>query len=446
MKRLSERHNVSNVQSSRKRNMRVNKAFIAVAAGIIVCVGIAGSYISGYSSRLVNVMPAVKIGSQNTTLQCDYNGKNISINVETHKNIYNYYLNLSSAKNGINDGDYKRLVYTNPADDTVTKLVDSISTTARANGLNEDQTVELVTCFVQNIPYNEAKAEKVLGNDEINNYELSQTPYETLFKNSGICTDKTYLANELLNRLGYSTAIMLFPDAEHMALGIQAPTGYGDFNTKYTYMEVTTPGFAPGEIPKDVSSANGKPAVAINNFDDLTQDIDPTKIDIYSDEKISLPNAVIDVGEGKTYARIKQVVDLENKIVTALENITARKNVLEQAYSELLRRDSYQKSMYNAYSSTPSTTYECGYKYNYNSYNSYNSYSYGSSYRYTSPYTYQCDWVSNPRKSSAYNTYENALYNYNSQVHHYNKLLADYNKTVAAVRQDIDKYKSYDYN
>lgn len=439
MKRLSERKQSKKENNTPKRRINIKKLAL-LSGGIVVVVTVFATYISGYSSRVVNLQPIMKIGEKSTTLNCEYGGNKVSLDVTTYSNINNYYKNLAIKNSGIEQGRYQEFIYSNPNDKTMKEVASKVKSLATTKGLNEDQTIELVTCFVQNIPYDEEKAGIVLGDVNISNYDLSQTPYETIHNNSGICTDKTYLASMLIKELGYSTAIMVFPDAEHMALGILAPNGYGDFNTKYAYMEVTTPGFAPGEVPEDVSNANGKPAVSIRKFDDLTKDIDPSKLDLYSGKTISLPNAVIDVNNGKTYERIKQVVDLENKILAGIDNLVARKNTLESAYSEMIRRDNYQESMYRTYSSISSTTYECGYEYNY----SYNYYSYN--YGYSSPYSYECEYVTNPRKSSAYRSYEYALDSYNAQVYHYNGLIDGYNEALSAVKQNINKYKAYEYN
>lgn len=437
MKRLHERNGTNSISffKNLRQINRKNRLIFLLSFCILVLIV---SYLSGYSSSVVNAFPVFKFGERVNTLSCTYSGQSISTDVKTHSNINTYYKNLSSKNKYINNTELAGMTLSSKNDGAIKNLANNIKTIADSKNLNDDQLVELTTCLVQNIPYDENKANLVLSKSTISNRELAQFPYETLYKNSGICTDKTYLASAILKELGFGTGILIFPDEKHMALGIKAPSGYTDFKTDYAYMEVTTSGFAPGEIPEDINNTNGKAAVAIKSISDLSTDSDPSKVDYYSKKSISSPNLVIEVNDGKKYQRIVEVTNLENKIITGLDQLSVKNKTLEIAYGELLRRKSAQQYAYTSYLSEPSTKLDCGYKYNY-------SYSW-SMYSYSPMYTYQCDTVTNYNKTYKYSSYSLALSSYNYQVSYYNSLLDNYNKSSSTVKADINKYKSYNYN
>jgi hypothetical protein len=64
-------------------------------------------------------------------------------------------------------------------------------------------------------------------------------PYETLYRNKGVCADKSLLLVYLLNRLGYDTVLFNYP--EHMAVGIKSLKNHSFYNTSYAFIETTQP-------------------------------------------------------------------------------------------------------------------------------------------------------------------------------------------------------------
>ena len=377
------------------------------------------------------------VGEKKTTLRCNYANREITQEVRLHRNIYNYY-KLNVKKRGlVESGDYSKFVYSNRQDKTISQLASDIKETGKKHGLNDDQTLELATCFVQNIPYDDNRYSKIAvsGNKSFS----EQFPYETLFNNSGICTDKTYLASLLLRELGYGTGIFIFPSAHHMTLAVKTPSGYTDFSSKYSIIDVTSPGFAPGQIPSDIDKDNGRSSATIKKVSDLNVNDDPSKTLIDESKTIGSPTLVIDVNDGAEYSRIIPVKNLEKKILGELQNITAQQKILVLSYNELKRRDSIQSSAYNSYLLTTSTKLDCGYKYNY-------SYSYFSYSYYSSPYTYRCDTVTNPDKSYKYSSYLTALSSYNNQVKYHNQLVTNYNGMVTGLESDIKNYEQFVYN
>jgi hypothetical protein len=75
-------------------------------------------------------------------------------------------------------------------------------------------------------------------------------PIETLYKKKGVCSDKSLILGKLLAKLGYDVVFMTFKKANHMALGIRVPQGYGNLETDYAFIESTD--YSPiGEIPEN---------------------------------------------------------------------------------------------------------------------------------------------------------------------------------------------------
>ena len=121
-----------------------------------------------------------------------------------------------------------------------------------------DQTAEFLIALVQYIPYDNAK----LNQDPMQpNY-----PYETLYKNSGICSDKTFLTVAILRELGYGAAILDFPNLNHSAAGIACPLVDSVNESGYCYIE-TTNYFPIGVVPPALSG--GKAVVNQDGLDTL---------------------------------------------------------------------------------------------------------------------------------------------------------------------------------
>lgn len=427
-------------RNKRSKVTRRHKFLIVeITVSIGFCLIVAVSHLLSYAHFLADIYPVVKLGDKETVLKCNYAGKDLNVSIQLNKNVENYYRYKSQKQQYLKEGDFSRFVYSNKRDKTISVLAGKVRTLAHDNGLNNDQILELATCFVQNIPYDDARAAKVLSTSNAANYQSEQFPYETLFKNSGICTDKTYLGSLLLKELGFGTGILVFPEDNHVALGISVPTGYTDFSSKYAMMELTQTGFAPGSLPSGIDDNNGKPSYTLTKLSDLNETSDPSSIDLNFTQKIAAPTLVIDVNQGQAYERIVPVKNLENKILNGADVLAQKKANLSSAYSELRRRDRVQESAYSYYLSVPDTKLDCGYHYSY-------SYNYFSSPYYSSPYQYSCETVTNPSKGFAYSSYTGALGSYNNQVSFYNRLVNDYNFSLSVIKKDINNYLSYSYN
>jgi hypothetical protein len=108
----------------------------------------------------------------------------------------------------------------------------------RMEGLNNDEYLELLTHFVQQIPYDPMAP------------ICPRRPDQVILDGKGDCDEKSLLILGLLNREGYDAAILLFPAKHHATAGIRIETeGHPSFRVyelrgrKYVYIETTRPSF-----------------------------------------------------------------------------------------------------------------------------------------------------------------------------------------------------------
>ena len=178
-------------------------------------------------------------------------------------------------------------------DTSIDEIIYKLKATATAQGWSDDELLEFAMAFVQFIPYDSAK---VAGNiTNVNPFY----PYETLYLNRGVCSDKTFLAVVILRKLGYGAAIFDFPDSNHSSAAVSCPMEYSIANSGYCYIE-TTNYFPLGVVPKGLSA--GIATDDGNNFSNLFEASRLGKLEIY--QKTT----------GKTYYLVSNTVATVNKI------------------------------------------------------------------------------------------------------------------------------------
>jgi uncharacterized protein YegP (UPF0339 family) len=89
-----------------------------------------------------------------------------------------------------------------------------------------DDQVSIAISLVQNIPYGGTA-----------NWEY---PYEVLYNDQGVCSQKSLLLCCLLSDLGYGCAYLSFTAADHAAVGVSCPTQYA-YTGSYAFVETTEP-------------------------------------------------------------------------------------------------------------------------------------------------------------------------------------------------------------
>lgn len=128
------------------------------------------------------------------------------------------------------------------------ELIDSIIQTIKQSDpdMTDVQLVRAVTSFVQYIPYDWSKVFDVF--DSVN------YPYETLMRQSGVCSDTTVLLARLLIELDYSVSLFTYEEANHIAVGIACPRGVDNYNSGFCFIETTAPNMI-GHIPSSFGVA-----------------------------------------------------------------------------------------------------------------------------------------------------------------------------------------------
>jgi len=124
-----------------------------------------------------------------------------------------------------------------PAQDSFySTLINTLRSVRNQKGLTDDEYLDLMTVFVQSVPYE----------------SLSQNPpkfpVETYVDKSGDCDDKSLLLAGLLSREGYNVTLFSFAPESHMAVGIVCPGGEYK-QTGYAFIETTNLSFAG--VPTD---------------------------------------------------------------------------------------------------------------------------------------------------------------------------------------------------
>lgn len=122
----------------------------------------------------------------------------------------------------------------------------------REQNLTSDEYVELLTAYVQSIPYD---------HDKLASIEIApRYPVETVFENRGICSDKTILLAGLLAHEGYSCAVLHFAKENHVTVGLPAPDGFDYFGCGYAVVETTAISYI-GAASSEFGVCAGRPKV-----------------------------------------------------------------------------------------------------------------------------------------------------------------------------------------
>lgn len=142
--------------------------------------------------------------------------------------------------------DYYRAFVNDPAQEMLYgDLIRSFRTIRQDHRYTDDEYAELLTVFVQSLPYDNQSA--------VHPDTLSRFPAETLVDGTGDCDDKSVLLAGLLSREGYNVSLLLFIPEHHMAVGLESDClPYND--TGYLYIETTGLSFL-GDVPKRLNQS-----------------------------------------------------------------------------------------------------------------------------------------------------------------------------------------------
>lgn len=226
----------------------------------IASVGGAGT-VSGTSSTGTSVPAASANLDTPLAFNFKYKTNSYTVNQNLSSVLYNSYKSstkvYSYSGTAVSDASLRESFYglffnVKAGDTSLGDLIYKLKATALSNNWTDDETLEFTLALVQFIPYDSAKL--VAGNNRNNN---PYYPYETLYLDKGVCSDKTFLAVALLRKLGYGAAILDFPTANHSAVGIACPADQSLNGTGYCYGE-TTNYFPLGVVPPSLSSGQAQ--------------------------------------------------------------------------------------------------------------------------------------------------------------------------------------------
>jgi uncharacterized protein YukE len=286
----------------------------------------------------VEVIPAPE-GGKEGTFTWKYAGRTYTLEETLFDSYYRFY--SMRPEEIVDTGDEKQAheAYNNffingvPGENTVADVAQKLKSLAEERKLNSDQTVEMVASFVETIPYDfdELNA-RVAG--------LSATvlyPYEVLYKNTGVCQDKSYLAYQLYKELGFGVALFEFPDPadNHMAVGIQCPQEYSNYDSGYCFLETTSLGNKIGLIPELLPQSRiATSDIMIRNPNDeqgVQESHELGRVIVENQITGSQYTGIVDtISTQKEIARLKGVIyTMKASVVSESTALKSRKGTLE---------------------------------------------------------------------------------------------------------------------
>ena len=175
-----------------------------------------------------------------------YAGRSWSLTHRFSTEHYQFFRTLPRILDYTEYADYVK----DPRDDNqLQSLVDELERLGIDAGLSAWERLNLITAFVQAIPY--------VGES----CEYPRYPLETLVERQGDCEDAAILAAALLQLMHFDVVLLAFLDEDHMAVGIRivppVPVADPPFTwngSAYYYLEPTSSGWEIGEIPEQYRS------------------------------------------------------------------------------------------------------------------------------------------------------------------------------------------------
>lgn len=170
-----------------------------------------------------------------------YRSDNYVVNIPVNTSLYRAATTSPNKQPGSGEEDfgylYREMMEDPALDSFYSDMLKEIRKTRYRGGYNltDDEYLEMVTSFVQQIPYDNTTA----GNPRY--------PVEVIVDGKGDCDEKALLLNGLLSREGYDVALMVFSSLKHVTSGIRIhlPSNKPSFrvfsggNRDYVYIETT---------------------------------------------------------------------------------------------------------------------------------------------------------------------------------------------------------------
>lgn len=276
-------------------------------------------------SSWTNRFPALE-GPREVNFKWEYQHQNFELKETLYQSIDQYY---ARKEKGILTGQEESSIqkYLNfPREDTtINKVSGDLTGLAQSKNLTKDETVDLVLAFVQSIPYDTERASTDLAHPRY--------PYEVLYENLGICSDKSLLADVLLRELSYGTSVFLFTKDQHMALGVACPAQYSSYNSGYCFAETTAVGNKIGLIPELKEDRQATSPQALPAYSEVEQSASTKRL---SDPQIIAKASGLSYGGiVETIALLNDINTLKNDLSTINEEIGADEKSLNELGAQL---------------------------------------------------------------------------------------------------------------
>lgn len=210
-------------------------------------------------------------------------------------------------------GIYRSMIQDPAQDDFYEDLLAKFREEKDLQGLDQDQYAELISVFVQSIPY------------ETQNLSSPRFPVEIYVDGKGDCDDKSLLLAGLLSRENYKTALLYFEPERHMAVGVGCE-GEGYAKSRYAYIEttnVTLIGVVPDELQGGVRITSSPVVIPIGNG---TLEYRRCR------ETAELRNALNETGQ-ILEMRSPELQEEETALAIMKETLDARKAEMDAAYA-----------------------------------------------------------------------------------------------------------------
>ncbi len=184
------------------------------------------------------ITPTGDSGSRSVTITIPYAHLNYAHTIEVENSLYlgaKQSGKAASVPAGIGDawlaGYYSAFIFDKHLSGFYPKLLAPFRKIRREADLDSDRYLELLTAYVQGLPYDKEKLASI---------EMApRFPVETVVDGTGICSDKSLLLAGMLATEGYAVALLHFGKENHLAVGIPAPDGFDFKKTGYAVIETT---------------------------------------------------------------------------------------------------------------------------------------------------------------------------------------------------------------
>ena len=191
------------------------------------------------------------------TYYWDYGGESYTYSTGLDPEIYYQFKSLDHDVTDEDDWPVGYTRFITPEEDYVISLANDLDNMAQSEGFDDEDTINFILAFVQNIDYKLDNYTTYAGIQEYPKY-----PIEMLWDEQGDCEDASNLFASLMEALGYQTVFLLVgtsmdPNEEidgmnHAMVGVAIDGGSGTYyyfdgdENYYFLCETTGPGFTAG--------------------------------------------------------------------------------------------------------------------------------------------------------------------------------------------------------